>query len=312
VYIRYLYSLLVLVSVYSFLYAKGTAVGTVVSGNAQIVYAVEGMEYNSTSNDDTFIVDRVVDVDVVWEDSKAIEVASNEKRRILTFLLTNRGNGDDNISLEIEHNSSSQFLPENMQLFYDTNRNGYFDLPDDKTITDVNLSADANITLFIVADIPDGNFTGGEKAEEFLVATSEYNVSSPNEDIQAEIDIVLRQEKDRASGSYVVRDYWLESVKSAIVDSEDNATHTGTKITYTIDLFIGGKSEGKKIENIVLIDAIPESTQYVLGSLRLNDTSLSDKNDSDAGMYSERSIEVAVPKIEDSEHHRIFFDVVVE
>jgi uncharacterized repeat protein (TIGR01451 family) len=250
-------------------------------------------------------------LDITWQDTNPVEVSAGEQDRVLTFVLSNLGNGDDNVTLTYEHNSSSHFLPENAQLFQDSNANGIFEPGVDMLIGDITLAADTNTTLFIVADIPDGNHTGGDLSRDGIKADSQ-NSATVGADNPDAVDVVIRSGSDSAEGVYVIRDYWLVSQKHAVVDSDDNQTHTGTIITYTIDLFIGGNATGRSIDHLILADSIPIGTTYQAGSLKLNGVSLSDAVDGDRGDYAGNEVHVDVGSLSGTVHQTVTFDVQVQ
>jgi len=303
---------LLLLSIHiSILHAKGTVAGTAIQNRADISYQVGGIEQNLTSNTDHFLVDQIIDLDITWQDSSPVEVGAGEQDRVLTFVLSNLGNGDDNITLTYEHNSSSHFLPENAQLFQDSNGNGIFESGVDTLIGDITLAADTNTTLFIVADIPDGNHTGGDLSRDGIKADSQNSATAGADNPDA-VDVVIRSDSDRAEGVYVIRDYWLVSQKHAVVHSDDNQTHTGTIITYTIDLSIGGNATGRSIDHLMLTDSIPSGTAYQAGSLKLNGISLSDAVDGDRGDYDGSEVHVNVASLSGTVHQAVTFDVQVQ
>ncbi len=299
----------VLLSLAVSLYARGTLAGTSVVNQAQIKFVVGDVENNITSNTDEFVIDQVIDVDVSWQDSAPVEVGAGEEGHVLTFRLTNLGNGDDNITLSYEHNTSSDFNTTSATIYQDTNGNGIYDPSTDTAISHTNLSADANVTLFIVADIPtDANMS--ERSYDGIIATSDTNATAGADD-QAAVDVVVRKGRDTDEGIYEVRDYWLASRKSVTVHSDDNQTHTGTRLTYTIDLSIGGNNAGKSIAEVKLTDTIPAGTRYIPGSLSLDGTLLTDAADSDAGSCDGNTTQVTVGTISGDNHHRVSFDVEV-
>ncbi len=297
----------------SLIHAKGTESGTVVQNSAQIIYRVGGMEHNLTTNTDSFLVDQVIDLEISWQDTAAVEVSAGEGNRVLTFLLSNLGNGEDQFTLTYEHNSTDSFspAPTHPTLYADSNGNGIFDLAEDSQVSDINLTVDANITLFVVSDIPDVNYTSGDLSHDGILAVSQSS-ATPGADDQHAVDVVVRSDSDRDQGAYVIRDYWLASHKSAVVYSDDNQTHTGTRITYTIDLFIGGNAAGRSIDHVVVSDTIPHGTVYLPSSLQLNDISLTDSLDADAGHYDGTKIIVDVGQLSDTIHQVVRFDVQVQ
>jgi len=276
-----------------------------------VEYSLVSNKIEIVSNIDSFVVDKIVDVKVNWQDSQEVAVASKEKNRVLTFNITNLGNGDDNFTLEHISNGVNSFEPKpiNIRLYFDSNANGVFDSNDTK-VNELALKADENATLFILADIEDTNYTINQKDDEGIKATSK-SLNKSDKDSQDSVDIVVRNKSSYDYGTYIIRDFWLESKKSSTILSDDNKTHTGTIIEYKIALKIGGNSENNEINNIKLKDVIANTTTYVDGSLKLNGTSLSDAKDSDAGYYENNEIVVTIPKITGSQLKEIKFKVKV-
>jgi uncharacterized repeat protein (TIGR01451 family) len=302
----------VLLSMTLLIQAKGTLSGTSVANQADIAYTVGGIANSTTSNADTFVVDRVVDLLVVWEDAAAVEVGAGDVDRALTFRLTNQGNGADTFSLSHEHNATSDFTPQNIKIFRDANGNGHFDAGVDLQITDINLTADANATLFLVGDIPDNNSTTpGKQAHEAIRATSD-SVATPGADNPAAVDVVIRKQTDIDEGTLVIRNFWFAAVKSAVLHSEDNLTHTGSRITYTIDTYIDGNATGRTITGVDVIDPIPAGAQYLSGTLKLEGVALSDAVDGDKGDANTTVVHVFVGTLNGTAHQRISFDVQVQ
>jgi uncharacterized repeat protein (TIGR01451 family) len=309
-----MFYLFVLFSTTWILCAKGTLVGTPIANAAEIAFTVGGVDRNLTSSTDEFVVDRIVHVDISWEDSAPVEVAAGDVNRVLTFRVTNLGNGDENITLGYEHNVSSDFLPTGVFIFLDDGDGIYTPGVDTNVSTLTALGVDANVTLFLVGDIPDDNTTAPSKQSlEAIRATSNANATS-GADRQHAVDIVVRKKEDVDRGVWVIRDYWLATNKSAIVHSDDNATHTGTRITYAIECYIDGNATGRTIPGVTVRDTIPAGTRYVAGSLRLDATTLTDVADGDAGKYDTNTtrVEVRMGTLSGAMHKKVRFDVEVK
>ncbi len=306
-----MYYILIFITFFSIniLFAKGTLANVVIENSAVASFSLANKVYTIESSRDSFLIDRVVDVKLSWQDNKAIEVGAGEKNRVLEFILTNLGNSTDDITISYEKNTSSEFALENLQIFADTNHNQLFDLND--TIVDkITLNADENILLFLKGDIPD-DVAIKEKSIYILKASSTAK-ETKEKDNKESVDVVLRNKEAEALGEFFVRDYWLESYKKSYLFSEDNQTHTGTQIRYEIVLKIGGNSKDKEIANIKVEDKIPQFTKYLEGSLKLNENNLTDANDSDEGAFLGDAVVAYIETIKGNEEKKITFDVVVE
>jgi len=268
------------------LWGRGTPAGTEITNMAEIRYQLPGasLEYSLSSNEDRFVVDRVVDVRVDWSDTGPVEVGPDEPDRVLSFIVSNLGNAEDNLTLSFEHNDSVSFQPpvENVRICLDSDGDGVFDPEQDEEAQRVTLPSDGNMTVFLVADMPsdpDSNLS-----YEKLGVFSETNATEDPERPEV-LDVVVRRGEDWAQGSYWMRDYRLVSEKSMEILSSDGELHTGSVVRYTLLVAIEG-GDGR-IENVVVEDEIPEGTEYLPGSMTLDGNSLTDEEDADAGSLLE-------------------------
>ncbi len=259
-----------------YIVAKGTISGLVIKNSATISFEINGQKFSTKSNSDSFVVDKIVDVKVTWEDNSVVHIASNEKNRVLTFNVSNLGNSKDKIKLNyiVDINRSFKPLPSNIRLIEDSNHNGVFDSKD-KKIDYISLDADKNQTLFIVSDFKDANYTLNSNAYVGIEATS-TSKNTKGVDSKDKIDTVVRRGSSSGFGIYKVRDCWLEATQSSEVLSDDNKTHTGSIVKYKISLSIGGNANGKLIKDINITDVIPPQSLYIPNSLKLNGKKLSD------------------------------------
>jgi len=295
-----------------YLSAGSVLAGTLISNQANITYIINTTEHNATTNIHNFLVDKVVDMDISWQDTAPIGTDRAETNQAITMLLTNLGNGDELFSLTYEHNDTGSFAPSttNIRIYEDSDRDGVFDINIDSLTNEVNLSADANMTIFLVADIPDANYSDGAISYDGI-SVDLHQTSTPGAGEDDVVDIVVRSSTGMAMGAYIIRDYWLESFKSATTYSDDNQTHTGSIITYNIELYIGGNPTGRAIDNIIIQDHIPLGTKYQPDSLSLDGVSLTDISGDDIGEFDDDIITVEVGTITEDTHKSISFDVRV-
>ncbi len=304
-------TIFLLLCVISASYAQGIKAGTPIENRALIEYNLGGTEYNLTTSTDRFVVDKIVDIKLTLLNNNQIEVGAGERTHVLSFFLANWGNSEENVTISYEHNASSAFLPENVTIYEDVDRDGLFDSSVDMPIVDTNLTEDQNMTLFLVADIPDTNITLNSSSYEGIRVKAQTQETTTPEESDS-VDVVWRSAEVYAQGTFWVRDYWVESKKSVEILNDENLTHTGTKLRYTIDMVIGGDTEGKRVYNVRFKDAIPEGTAYIAKSLRLNQKVLSDVKDADEGDVNATHIVVDVGTLEDDVHKAVRFDVVVK
>jgi fimbrial isopeptide formation D2 family protein len=284
-------SLLLLLCLPSLVIALGTTAGTSIANRADISYEVNGQPQHVQSNEDRFLVDRIVDIRIDWMDSAPVEVSPGESDRVLRFLLSNLGNADQNVTLSAHHDPAGSFTPppQNVRIFRDSNLNGTFDPGSDLQVSGMSLAPDANATLFLVADMPDP--IDGNRSLDGIRALSDTNATA-GADRPGEVDVVVRRGASTDYGEYRVRDYYLQADKSATAHSADGALHTGTVVTYRIDVSLRGGAGG--FDNVVFRDSVPDGMIYQSGSITLDGTPLSDVADADAGEYDSANDTVVV------------------
>jgi uncharacterized repeat protein (TIGR01451 family) len=307
-------AMVVVLSMIGALTAKGTPAGTAIENTAQIDYTIGNVNGSIDSTVDRFVVDRVVDIHIVWEDTAPVEASAGDSGRVLTFRVSNLGNADENVTATYEHNTSSLFDPQHIRMVLD-NGDGVYDPADDHNCTGTCLlGADANVTVFLVGDMPDdGTAEPGDWSRDSIKADNSAQATA-GPDHQDAVDTVIRSAHDRATGIWLIRDYWLATRKTATIHSDDNATHTGTRITYTVECYIDGNATGHTIGGVTVRDTIPAGTRYVGGSLRLAGVALTDAADSDAGEYDDNAtqVEVHMGTLSGTTHTKMQFDVRVK
>ena len=300
--------ILFIITVNSF--AKGVLAGSTIENSAKLEADINGIKYTKESNIDTFVVDRVIDINLKWQDNKAVDVAALEKQRVLTFALKNEGNSEDNISLSYEHNNTSKFKPLNAKIYIDSDGNGVYSSSDEE-VSEVTLDPDSQALLFIVANMPDKNLSANDKSFDGILAKS-ITKESKGADNKEKIDVVYRTNSSKDEGIYIVRDYFLISKKSQEILSADKKAHTGSKIRYKITLSIGGNSKNKTIKNIKIKDKIDPKVAYIPNSIKLNGNSLTDSADSDSGEFKDNTIYVHINSLGGDANQTVTFDTQIK
>ena len=107
--------------------AVGTSAGIDISNTASVDYAIAGSSSTTNSNTVTFRVDEKLDVNVSWQDAANVVVGSPDTNQVLTYLLTNTGNGNDSYTLNVQNTlGGDQFNPVLVDIYLDANGNGIF------------------------------------------------------------------------------------------------------------------------------------------------------------------------------------------
>jgi uncharacterized repeat protein (TIGR01451 family) len=294
--------LLLLCSFSIFSFAKGVLAGTKIVNIVYLEYKIENTQYHTTSNTLIDVVDRVLDIKLSCMQSESVVVDSGSKDSVLKFSLTNMGNAEDSYSLNtIFDNKSSDFQATNTRVYLD-NGNGFFDAKDTQP-SKIVVKEDESKLLFLVSDIPSSAYGLSLNAIEvnsIVRASHSYGDSFKLEDYF--VVVATQEDANRAFCSYEVSPLSIVLNKSASFSTKK--LYKGTTIHYKIEVHMVGIGD---IENIKVIDNIPENTQYVENSITLNGLSVDG--------YKEGVIEVIIDKMTQTASSKpiylVEFDVIV-
>lgn len=272
--------------------AVGIPANSTISTQATASYRVCATTVTQTSNILTDRVSEVLDVDVTWQDSSAVVVLPQDADRILTFRITNTGNGNESFTLTTSNaRGNDQFNPTLHALYLDSNGNDRYDAGVDTPYVagsnDPVLAPDAALAVFALNNIP-GNLKNGDKGHCQITATANTGAGLPGNTLAGKgeggMDAVIGGSGALAAklGTYTVSQVQISVAKSATVADPRNGHRpvTAAVITYQIDVQASGSGTAQAV---VFNDPIPANTTYRPHSLQLNGTLLSDAADSDVG-----------------------------
>jgi uncharacterized repeat protein (TIGR01451 family) len=273
--------------------AAKTPAGTVISNTASASWDLpNGGTGTTTSNTTTLKVDEVLDVAVASLNSGDVSVTPAATSQVLSFKVTNAGNGQEAFKLTARDNvAGDDFDPTTTSLVIDSNNNGTYD-PGVDTVyaagtNEPSLAPDASVTIFLLSTIPSGA-TNGQRGEADLVATAMTGSGAPGTTFSGQgtggSDAVVGATSANASagGFYAVSAASVALVKSATVADPFGGTSNlpGSVITYTLVATVSGSGS---LNNLSISDAVPGGTTYQPGSLTLGGSALTDAADSDSG-----------------------------
>ncbi len=314
--------------------AVGVPAGTTITNNVTVNFTVGGVP-GVAIDTDVFEVQEVIDVNVVWQDASNVLVSAGTTQQVLTFLVTNIGNGVESFSLLLNNSPVvvDDFDPFNGNIFIDGNNNGVFDgAPTDPVYVPgtndplLNANGIDSQIIFLVSDIPALALTGQTGASELtansLTTGAAGAVSGTNLNGLGDggIDAVVgvTQASDNANGIYEINlnPIDVNIVKSAQVISDGIGCVTapcspipGATIRYSLQVNITGVGTAN---NVLITDPIPTNTTYVTESINLNSASLTDSGvDADAGNFSANTVTVNLGNISGAVTHSITFDVTI-
>ncbi|ABW69054.1 DUF11 domain-containing protein [Desulfosudis oleivorans] len=273
--------------------AAGTPAGSIIPSQAFVTYTVGPVSgFTKSSNIASFTVAEVLDVTLSWQDAAPVPVIAGDINRVLSFQVTNTGNGQDRYGLAIDTAlSGDNFDPSFTTLVLDANGNGIYEPAVDTVYTpgvnDPVLAADASLAVFVLCDIPSG-LDADDTGDIRLTATSATGNGAPTGTIIAGAgdggtDAVVGFSRAAADAVGTYRAAVLSVAKSAVVADPYGGDHVvpGAIITYTIVVSVSGT--GAAAMGATLEDPIPDNSEYLPGSITLNGTGLTDAADADAG-----------------------------
>jgi len=298
----------------SFIWARGVPAGTSIVNVAQLTYlSSTGVEYNVTSNRVVDVVDQVIELDIACQLSKNVLVQKGEKKRALTFNLTNTGNGTDHFSLIPDTNESSVGVI-NRYIYLDDG-DGVFNAANDIQINDINLTADANVTLFFVSDIPSvfissptvSSWTTSSNGIEARSTIGGSGISGTGYTLSDYFAVDgYKGGVDRDYCTYELTQLSLKLIKSATLSSPK--LFTGSTIHYKIETKILGMGT---LNDVTIEDRIPVGTKYLNGTLTLDGILLNDAVNISGGVIS-INVGDMVRNSSSETKHILTFDVLVE
>ena len=299
--------------------AVGTAAGDIISNTANATYNDPGgAQVSVPSNRVDIKVDELLDVIVATADPGDVVVVPGSTNRVLSFTVTNTGNGSEAFRLTPTSTiSGDQFDPTTTSIVLDTNGNGVYDAGVDTVYTpgsnDPVLARDTSIRVFVLSSIPAGTNDLDRGIVELLAAAT-TGTGAPGTTFagqgqgggNAVVGSTGADSTDR--GRYVVQNATISFVKSATVVDPFGGTSSvpGAIITYRLVATISGAGT---LTNSAINDTIPVGTTYQIGSITLGGAALTDAADGDAGSFATNAIAVALGSVTGGQTRTVTFRV---
>ena len=303
-------------------FAIGTSAGIDISNTVTVDYAIGGSSGSATDSV-TFRVDEIVNVNVSWQDAANIDVSTPDTNQVLTYLLTNTGNGVDDYRLSVQNTlAGDQFDPVLVNIYLDANANGVYNPGVDTQYifgtNDPVLGADASLAIFVLNNIP-ASLNGGDLGNSQLTATSNTASGTPGASFANAGDNNTTAVVGTSGGSsndigiYEVTTATVSLVKSVVISDPlgGNQPMPGATMTYSIAVSVSGGTAS----NVVITDPIPANTTYTAGTLTLNAGTLTDVVDTDAGDVGDTTVNTVTVNLGDltpaSPIQTITFEVII-
>lgn len=303
-------------------HAAGTLAGTDITNTATATYTGPGGdEVSIDSNAVTLRVDELLDVSVASADTGDVPALPGATDQILSFTLTNGGNGSEAFALSaVTNGGGDDFDPVVTSIVLDSNGNGAYD-PGVDTVyaagsNDPVLDADSSLTVFVRATIPAGA-GDTQRGRVDLRAAAVTGTGTPGTSFagqgQGGGDAVVGATGAESSddGAYRVNRAIVTFTKAASVAGPFGGTSIipGAVITYTLTASVGGSGT---LNNVAVADPIPAGTTYRPGTLTLEGSALTDATDADAGRFTGTGIAVALGSVAAGASRTITFQVAID
>ena len=285
-------------------HAAGVAAVTLIQNTATATYNTGTSTGNVSSNTVSVKVDQLLDVAVAGLNSSAVTATSTAA--VLTYSITNTGNGTDSFNLTADPAVSGNGFDGVIQgVYLDTDGNGSYTPGTDQLVATGGASSpiaeDGSLKVFVVVSLPAGA-TDAQTSQVKLTATSAIGSGTPGTVFagkgQGGSNAIVGSSRATQSAldSLIASLATVSLTKSAAIVDQFAGTSPvpGATVTYTIVAHVTGSGTA---EGVRVADVIPASTTYQAGTLTLNGTTLSDTTDGDAGTASASGIDVALGNV---------------
>ncbi|GAA5524216.1 hypothetical protein Maes01_00770 [Microbulbifer aestuariivivens] len=310
--------------------AGGTGAGTPITNTATATFTdSDNNPRTVTSNTTSLTVDELLDVTVSSNDSGNVSVLPDDTGALLSFTVTNTGNGTEAYDLILDTSlTSDQFDPLDVQLFLDTNGDEVYDAADEQfivgTTTPPQLNADQKLVVFVVSTIPgalnNGDIGLVELTAESITAQATVGADNPGSVFAGQgdsgVDAIVGSSGARASdqGGYQLIQVETTFTKSQSVSDPFGGTAAvrGSVITYTLEFEASGSGD---LTGLALSDDIPDNTTYVPGSITLDGAVKTDAASDDEAVFDSsttpKQIRVDIGTVTAPATHTVTFQVEI-
>lgn len=299
--------------------ADGVGAGTLIENTASASYDDGSGKQTTASNTVVVRVDELLDVTVTSLNSGP--VAASPGDAVLTFELTNTGNGPEAFELIANPSVAGNDFDTTVDgIAVDTNGNGVYDPGVDTILTGPEttavLDADSTLTIFVLVTVPN-TAADGDASDVDLLANAVTGTGAPGTTFAGQgVDggnaiVGLTGASDNAIGSLLVGITSVDLIKSASILDPFGGTSAvpGSIVTYTISANVSGTGTAN---DLVITDTFPTGTSYRAGTLVLDGTSLTDASGDDAGEASASGILVDLGAVAGGSNSSVTFDVVID
>jgi uncharacterized repeat protein (TIGR01451 family) len=294
----------------------GTTAGTLIS-NLAIVKYVKGASApaSTTSNTERFRVDEIIQPVLKWQDATPVAIKAPGSNAVLTFLLTNGGNGAEVFGLTRTNGPaplpSDSEMPQNGKsgaIYLESGASAGFqasgpnaDLLYVPGSNDPLLAPNASITIYVVRDTPDAvDKLHGEVVLRATALTVGAAGALPGTALAGlgqggGFAVVGRSRaQSDATGGYSTGGLGLAMNKTVLKVLDPRGTHIvmpGAELTYRLVATLSGAGTAS---GLVITDPLPTATTYVPGSMLVDGLAQTDAPDADPAQFTAATQTVSV------------------
>jgi uncharacterized repeat protein (TIGR01451 family) len=300
-------------------FATGTAAGTTISNTATATYTDPGGNpQTANSNQVDIKVDELLNVTVATADPGPVAVAPGSTNRVVSFTVTNTGNGSEAFDLTATTTiGGDQFDPTATSIVIDTNGNGVYDAGVDTVhvagTNDLTLTPDQSQRVFVLSTIPGGS-VDLDRGDLDLTAAARTGTGAAGTIFagqgqgggDAVVGTTGADGTDRSA--YVIQTATMTFLKSASVLDPFGGSKSvpGAVVTYTLVATASGTGS---LANLAVGDAVPANTTYEPGTITLQGAPLTDAADADAGVFAANAISVQLGSLAGGQTRTVTFKV---
>jgi uncharacterized repeat protein (TIGR01451 family) len=295
--------------------AIGTPAGTLISNKAILSYVMASVPSFTTSNTASFRVDEVIQPVLTWQNGTPVAVNSPGSNDVLTFLLTNSGNGAESFGLTRTNGpaplASDNYVPLNGSIgsiYLENNLLAGFQAtgPNADTLyvpglNPPTLAPDASLVIYVVSDTP--TVAINTRGDVLLTGTALIagaagalqGAALPGLG-QGGVNAVIGSShaQANATGSYIASGvcFTLSKIVLKVLDPQGGIVlMPGSVMTYQIMASLSGTGTAT---NLMITDPLPANATYVPESIVVNGIEKTDAADTDNAQYLSTTQTVSV------------------
>jgi uncharacterized repeat protein (TIGR01451 family) len=289
--------------------AAATQAGTSIVNTAALSWNQDGQPRTVPSNTATLVTAETLDVTIAAD--RATAPAPSGTTVAAGFLVTNTGNGNEDFTITFAADKPGVAVT---RLAIDTNNDGVYDAATDHALAAgaaLSLTAGQQVRVFVLVD-------GAQVIEATSVSatvTAKTGSGAPGTLFAGAGDqggdAVVGQTRATATAATLISPAAAQPslVKTQSVFAPDGSAKAvrGAIVTYTLAANFPGATANVRVD-----DPIPAGTDYVPGSLKLDERALTDGADTDAGTADTGGIHVALGTVAAAGSHTIQFSVKIQ